>query len=123
MRGMCAAMLSLEAIILALAVPVMIAVEDVSTPLALSLGLGLAALCLLTAGALRRREAYVVGHLIQVGAICLGFLVPAMFFVGAMFSALWFGAYFLGRRIEADRAHWAAEAASAAEQSPGESPA
>ena len=123
MRGMCAAMLSLEAIILALAVPVMIAVEDVSKPLALSLGLGLAALCLLTAGALRRPEAYVLGHLIQVGAISLGLLVPAMFFVGAMFAALWFGAYFLGRRIEADRARWAAEAASAAEQSPDESPA
>ncbi|WP_344766590.1 DUF4233 domain-containing protein [Aeromicrobium panaciterrae] len=110
MRGMCAAMLSLEAIILALAVPVMISVEDVSTPLALSLGLGLAALCLLTAGALRRPEAYVLGHLIQVGAICLGFLVPVMFFVGVMFAALWFGAYFLGRKIEADKARWAAEA-------------
>ncbi len=107
-------MLSLEAIILALAVPVMISVEDVSTPLALTLGLGLAALCLLTAGALRRREAYVVGHLIQVGAIGLGLLVPAMFFVGAMFAALWFGAFFLGRRIEADRARWAAEAATEA---------
>lgn len=110
MRGMCAAMLSLEAIILALAVPVMISVEDVSTPLALTLGLGLAVLCLLTAGALRRREAYVVGHLLQVGAICLGFLVPVMFFVGAIFAALWFGAFFLGRKIEADKARWAAEA-------------
>ena len=107
MRAMCAAMLSLEAIILALAV---IAVEDVSKPVALSLGLGLAVLCLLTAGALRRREAYYVGHLIQVGAICLGFLVPVMFFVGAMFAALWLGAFFLGRRIESDKARWAAEA-------------
>ena len=34
MRGMCAAMLSLEAMILALAVPVMISVEDVGKPLA-----------------------------------------------------------------------------------------
>ena len=110
MRAMCAAMLSLEAIILALAVPVMIAVEDVSKPVALSLGLGLAVLCLLTAGALRRPEAYYVGHLIQVGAICLGFLVPVMFFVGAMFAALWLGAFFLGRRIESDKARWAAEA-------------
>ena len=112
MRGMCAAMLLLEAIILALAVPVMISVEDVSTPLALTLGFGLAALCLLTAGALRRPEAYVLGHLIQVGAICLGFLVPVMFFVGAMFAALWFGAFFLGRKIEGDKARWAAEAES-----------
>ncbi len=110
MRGMCAAMLTLEAIILALAVPVMIAVEDVNTPLALSAGLGLAGLCVLTAGMLRRPRAYVVGHAIQVAAVGLGFLVPIMFFVGPMFAALWFGAFFLGRRIEDDKARWAREA-------------
>jgi hypothetical protein len=110
MRGMCAAMLLLEAVILALAVPVMISVEDVSTPLALTSGLGLAVLCLLTAGALRRPQAYLVGHAIQLGAIGLGFLITAMFFVGAMFAALWFGAFFLGKRIEEDKARWAREA-------------
>jgi hypothetical protein len=46
-----------------------------------------------------------------VGAICLGFVVPTMFFVGAMFAALWATAYLVGRRIEADKARWAAEAA------------
>jgi hypothetical protein len=113
MRGMCAAMLTLQAIILALAVPVMISVEDVDTPVALSIGLGLAVLCVLTAGSLRRPQAYVVGHVLQVLSIALGFLVPIMFFVGAMFAALWFGAFFLGRRIESDKARWAAEAADA----------
>jgi hypothetical protein len=107
---MCAAMLTLEAVILALAVPVMISVEDVSKPLALASGLGLAVLCILTAGALRRPQAYLVGHAIQVGAIALGFLVTIMFFVGAMFAALWFTAFFLGKRIEADKARWAREA-------------
>lgn len=110
MRGMCAAMLTFEAIVLALAVPVMIAVEDVNTPLALSLGLGLAVLCLVVAGSLRRPKAYLVGHAIQVGAIGLGFLVPIMFFVGAMFAALWFAAFFVGKRIEEDKARWAREA-------------
>jgi hypothetical protein len=103
-------MLLLEAVILALAVPVMISVEDVSKPLALTSGLGLAVLCLLTAGALRRPQAYLVGHAIQLGAIALGFLITAMFFVGAMFAALWFGAFFLGKRIEEDKARWAREA-------------
>lgn len=110
MRGMCAAMLTLEAVILALAVPVMISVEGVSTPLALSSGLGLAVLCILTAGSLRRPQAYLVGHAIQVGAIGLGFLVTIMFFIGAIFAALWFGAFFLGKRIEEDKARWAREA-------------
>ena len=111
MRGMCAAMLTLQSIILALAVPVMIAVEDVHKVLALTLGLGLALLCILTAGSLRRPKAYLVGHVIQLASIGLGFLVPVMFFVGLMFAALWFGAFFLGRRIEEDKKRWAREAA------------
>ena len=67
MRGMCAAMLSLEAIILGLSVPVMISVEGVNKGAALTLGLGLAVLCVLVAGSLRRPKAYLVGHAIQVG--------------------------------------------------------
>ncbi len=33
-----------------------------------------------------------------------------MFLVGSMFAALWALAYLLGRRIDADKARWAAEA-------------
>ncbi len=111
MRAMCAAMLTFEAIVLGLSVPVMISVEDVDTGLAVGLGLGLAVLCLLTAGLLRRPWAYAMGHALQVAAIGLGFVVTVMFFVGAMFAALWATAYLVGRRIEADKARWAAEAA------------
>ena len=110
-RTMCAAMLTLEAVVLALSVPVMISVEDVDAGLALGLGLGLAALCVITAGLLRRPWAFGLGHAVQVGAIGLGFAVPIMFAVGAMFAALWATAYLVGRRIEADRARWAAEEA------------
>lgn len=111
MRGMCAAMLTLEAIVLGLSAPVMISVEGVNKVAALTIGLGLAVLCILVAGSLRRPQAYLVGHAIQVAAIAMGFLVPIMFFVGAMFAALWFGAFFLGRKIEDDKARWAREAA------------
>lgn len=110
MRGMCAAMLTLQSIILALSIPVMIAVEDVSAGLAVAIGGGLAVVCLLTAGLLRRPWAYVIGHVSQVASIALGFVVPVMFFIGGMFAALWLGAFFLGRRIEADKARWAAAA-------------
>ncbi|MGH3357154.1 MAG: DUF4233 domain-containing protein [Nocardioidaceae bacterium] len=104
MRGMCSAMLFLEAIVLGLATPVMVSVEDVDTAAALGFGLGLAAFALLTAGLLGRPWGYSVGHLVQVGAIALGLLVPVMFFIGAMFAALWITAFLLGRRIEADKA-------------------
>jgi hypothetical protein len=100
-------MLSLEAVVLALSVPVMISVEGVDTGLAVGAGIGLAVLFVLTAGLLSRPWAYVLGHALQVAAICLGFLVPAMFFVGAMFAVLWATAYLVGRKIEADKARWA----------------
>lgn len=109
MRGMCAAMLTFEAILLGLSVPVMITVEDVPAGTAAPLGLGLAVLCVLTAGMLRRPWAYVLGHAIQLATIALGFLVPVMFFVGGLFATLWVCAVVLGRRIEADKARWAAE--------------
>lgn len=105
-------MLVLEAIVLGLAAPVMIAVEGVSAAAALWTCLGLAVLCVVTAGSLSRPQAYWIGHAIQVAAVALGFVVPIMFFVGAMFAALWAGAFLLGRRIEQDKARWAAEAAA-----------
>lgn len=113
MRGMCAAMLTLQAIIVALSVPVLITVEDVDKAVALPLGLGLALVCVLTAGMLGRPGGYLIGHACQVATIAMGFLSSAMFFVGAMFGILWLSAFLLGRRIEADKARWAREAREA----------
>jgi hypothetical protein len=112
-RGMCAAILCLEAITLGLTTPVMVTVADVSTGTALAVGLGLTVACLLLAGMLRGEWAYGVGWVIQVAAIGLGFVVPLMFFLGALFALLWGTAYFLGRKIERERA--AAYAAHEAE--------
>ncbi len=55
-----------------------------------------------------------VGYVVQVAAIGLGFVVPVMFALGAIFAALWAGADVLGRKIERERA--AAWAAYRAEQ-------
>jgi hypothetical protein len=103
-RGMCAAILSLEAIALGLTTPVMINLADVPTRTALAVGLGLCVACLLLAGLLRWEAAYAVGWLIQVVAIGLGFVVTIMFVLGAIFALLWGTAYFLGRKIERERA-------------------
>ena len=113
-RGMCAAVLSLEAVVLGLTTPVMIRISDVDTPIALGIGLGLAVLCLLIAGMLRGEWAYALGWLVQLGAIGLGFVIPLMFFLGTVFAALWATAYLLGRKIERERA--AAYAALESEQ-------
>jgi hypothetical protein len=103
-RGMCAAVLCLEAITIGLSIPVMISVGDVATGTALATGLGLALACLLLAGMLRAEWAYALGWVVQVGAFALGALVPLMFFLGAVFALLWGTAYFLGRKIERERA-------------------
>ena len=103
-RGMCAAVLCLEAIVVALTTPVMVTLHDIPVTTALVAGLGLAVTCLLLAGMLRSESAYVVGWVLQVGAIALGLIVPLMFFLGALFAILWAAAYLLGRKIERERA-------------------
>jgi hypothetical protein len=113
-RGMCAAVLSLEAITLGLTTPVMISVAGVDTSTALWVGLGLAVACLLLAGMLRAEWAYALGWLIQGAAIGLGFVIPLMFFLGAIFALLWGTASLLGLKIERERA-----AAYAAWDGPG----
>ena len=103
-RGMCAAVLSLEAITLGLTTPVMISIADVATSTALAVGLGLMLACLLIAGLLRAEWAYALGWLVQLAAIGLGFVVTIMFVLGPVFALLWGTAYFLGRKIERERA-------------------
>jgi hypothetical protein len=103
-RGMCAAVLALEGIVVGLSTPVMATLTDVPLATALGVGLGTAAACLLLAGMLRSEGAYVVGWVIQVVAIGLGVLVPVMFLLGGLFAALWITADLLGRRIERERA-------------------
>ncbi len=113
-RGMCAAVLSLEAITLGLTTPVMIVIAGVPTGVALAVGLGLALACILLAGALRRPWAYGAGWAVQVAAVGLGFVVTIMFVLGLVFAALWAGAVLLGTKIERERA--AAYAAYDADQ-------
>src|SRR3954469_526362 len=103
-RGMCAAVLALEAITLGLTTPVMISIADVSTGAAVGIGVGLMVACLLVAGLLRRPWAYSLGWAVQVAAVALGFVVGIMFVLGGIFALLWGMADLLGRRIERERA-------------------
>ena len=102
-RGMCAAILSLEAIALGLTTPVMISVADVPAGRAVLIGLGLAVACVVLAGLLRSEWAYAAGWAIQVGAVALGFVIPLMFVLGGIFALLWGMGDFLGRKIERER--------------------
>ena len=103
-RRLCAAILFLEAIALGLTTPVLISVASVDTGTALWLGLGLCVACLVVAGLLRLTWAYVVGWAIQIAAVGLGVEVPMMYVLGGIFLLLWGTAYFLGQKIDRERA-------------------
>lgn len=117
-RRLCAAILSLEAIAFGLSTPVLISIAGLETATALWIGLGLAVSCLLVAGLLRFPWAYWLGWALQVAAIALGFLLTAMFVLGVIFLALWATAWFLGRKIEIERAQWVDPSEEPAGRSP-----
>ena len=103
-RSLCAAMLVLQAVVLFLAGVVTIGLTDLGATTSLLGGLGLALLCVAVAGMLGRPFGYAAGWFVQALSIALGFVVTAMFFLGVVFAALWATAYFLGERIDRERA-------------------
>lgn len=103
-RSLCATMLLLEAIVLGLTTPVLIGVEAIAVGTALAVGLGLALACLVVAASLRHTWAYAAGWVIQVAALALGAVVPAMIVLGVGFTALWAGAVALGGKVDRERA-------------------
>lgn len=104
MRSLASIVLAFESVVLALVTPVMISIAGVRPAVAIPTCLGLFVLALLAAGLLRFRAGYVLGSLVQVAAVGLGFVVPVMFLLGLAFAAFWIAAIILGRRIEAAKA-------------------
>lgn len=100
MRSLASIVLGFEAVVIALATPVMISIADVEPRAALSVCLGLAVLAVVATGLLRFKAGYALGWVVQVGAVGLGFVVPVMFVLGLVFAAFWVTAIVLGRRIE-----------------------
>ena len=103
-RALCAGMLVLQAVVLFLTGVVSVGLTDVPVWVALGGGLALAVLCVVAAAVLRTQAGYALGWLIQLVSLALGFVVPAMFFLGVVFGALWATAYVLGARIDRERA-------------------
>lgn len=103
MRRLCATVLVMEAIVIGLAIPVAIAVGHTNPRLAGSVGGAVAAVAAILAGLVGRRGMrwpYVMGSALQCVVIAGGFWVPVMYFLGAIFAALWATAIWLGYRVE-----------------------
>ncbi len=103
MRVLGAAVLSLEAIVVILAIPVVVMVGTVPVPawLGISAGVVLATALLVLARFVTRPWAIPVGWGLQVLVVLTGVLAPAMFIVGGIFALLWGVAIRLGREADA----------------------
>lgn len=99
MNGTLAALLLLEGIAIGLSVPVMITISGVDPVPALVAGLGLAVVAFAASGMQTRKGGRFVGAIVQVGAVALGLLTPAMAILGAVFGICWVGGLLLEDRI------------------------
>jgi hypothetical protein len=104
MRRLCATVLGCEAVVMGLAIPVAISIAGADGAQAGIAGGVLVVSCLVVAGLLRYRWAYVVGTILQILAIGTGTVVSVMYFLGAIFGVLWITAIWLGRGTEGAKA-------------------
>lgn len=70
----------------------------------LALGGALAIALLLNAGLMKKKVGWVIGSALQLAMIGYGYVVTPMYFMGALFAALWVAAFLVGRKGEAIRA-------------------
>jgi hypothetical protein len=71
-------------------------------------------LCVLLCGMVSRPGGVALGWALQIALIASGFAVPTMFFMGAVFAALWWASVHYGRKVDAAKARFAAQAESSA---------
>jgi hypothetical protein len=89
-----------EAISIWLAIPVAIQNHNISATTAIAVGGGLGILAVLIPAGFRRGWAVKAGSALQPLVIATGFWVVEMFFIGGLFSLLWFGGLLLVRRAD-----------------------
>lgn len=104
MRGMCAAVLTFEALLVLFAIAPAIVISHTSGAVAGIGGAALAVLCIVAAGTLRRRSGYVLAFAVQVLLILAGLATPLMWVLGTVFALLFATAFVMGRRLDAEKA-------------------
>ncbi|MFD7402465.1 DUF4233 domain-containing protein [Streptomyces sp. NPDC059866] len=115
MRTLCASTLIGEFFVIGFAGLVAMKDPDLSTSTVWTVS-GIAMfLCLLLCGLVTRPGGVALGWALQIGLIASGFVVPTMFFMGAMFAALWWASVHYGRKIDEAKARFAAQAGSSAD--------
>ena len=107
MKRLCATVLIMEAIVVGLSIPVAVQIDHLA-PHAAGLTSGVAAVAAVLFAASARRllpVTLVGGSLLQLFVIASGAVVPAMYFLGGIFAALWIIGIWLGYRVEHAAGH------------------
>ncbi|HUD76683.1 MAG TPA: DUF4233 domain-containing protein [Streptosporangiaceae bacterium] len=107
MKRLCATVLIMEAIVVALAIPVAVQIDHLA-PRSAGLTGGIAAVAAVLFALLARRllpATLIGGSLLQVFVIASGSVVPVMYFLGGIFAALWAIGIWLGYRVEHAAGH------------------
>jgi hypothetical protein len=102
MRRLLVTVLIMEAIVTGLAIPVAIQISHLAPGSAGIAGGVAVAAAVVLAGLARPlpRVTLAGGSLLQAFVIAAGVIVPVMYFLGAIFAALWAIGIWLGRRVE-----------------------
>ncbi|MGW8399069.1 DUF4233 domain-containing protein [Streptomyces lydicus] len=113
MRMLCASTLIGEFFVIGFAGLVAMQLTDLSTVTIWTVSGIAMLLSVVLCGMLTRPGGVQLGWALQIALIASGFVVPTMFFLGAVFAALWWASVHYGRKVDAAKARWAAEASTA----------
>ena len=98
MKMLARSVLAMELLLLGFA---LLLAKDLATNAGLWLGFALIGLTIVALGTLKNNLGWILGCILQFGIISYGFFIFSMFFMGALFLALWVGAIVIGRKGEA----------------------
>jgi hypothetical protein len=120
-RRLCGTVLVMEAVVVLLAIVPAKVMEHVSAGTAGAVGGGIALLAIVLAGFVgRRRWALYAGSVLQLLVIAAGAVIPVMYVLGVIFTALWFTGIWLARKVESEAAERASQPDSPRQPDPAQ---
>ncbi|MGW2743918.1 DUF4233 domain-containing protein [Streptomyces sp. NPDC001450] len=112
MRTLCSSTLIGEFFIIGFAGLVAMKDPDLSTSTVWLVSGVAMVLCVLLCGMVTRPGGVALGWALQLALIASGVFVPTMYFMGAVFAALWWASVHYGRKVDEAKARFAAQAES-----------
>ena len=100
MRALTSSVLAFEIIVVILFIPAAIQESSMSFSNLIFISLGLILLSIMAMGTIKKKYGILIGYLVQIFLILLGFLVNWMFVLGLIFLGLWIMALKIGRRTD-----------------------